>query len=555
MNRIWKWLNTNPKGICIQFGLVLIVVVGGIFGYFSITACNSTNANSPSSCDDPGKLPPSQPPTSTHSSAWTSSTTIIKPDMDPSITNTGSLNPAPGSLAVRKLSWSGNQPDRLTYHPPLGATDLVFTDPTKQPQPGGPPYFFNNPPKDIPAQFNFFPALPAGKPKWTVTETLQSTNATGAQSVTLETTLGSKVASGKAPINPTGIATSKNQRGLGAPVNALAMKRWYWVENVTMDATLCQQIVDWLQSSNTFVALQTPVKFPTGDPGSGYYQDPLLLVPDQARLQLLTKSAPIIDLMTPIPLEYRPEKMTFAQNRLPAIDGQRWVSVGASKTPKVVCPADLNQTAWEFKISLPLDLFGNTGDVPLYFCQEGQNPPPIGQVIQKTLARKSLAAGTGTVQADGITCIGPQPHSLATTFTIKFGNPAIAWGFKPPKEVRIFHELYVNGGAISLNFSIDSQINGANWKLFQGTETAPDFNQAIVSPASIPGGVNFLWLVGDVPDGTPSGSYNVVVSAEKVGDSAVKSSVTDLIWVDIWVAPPLPGGMTYNYLPLILQKQ
>ena len=202
MNRIWKWLNTNPKGICIQFGLVLIVVVGGIFGYFSITACNSTNANSPSSCDDPGKLPPSQPPTSTHSSAWTSSTTIIKPDMEPSITNTGSLNPAPGSLAERKLSWSGNQPDRLTYHPPLGATDLVFTDPTKQPQPGGPPYFFNNPPKDIPAQFNFFPALPAGKPKWTVTETLQSTNATGAQSVTLETTLGSKVALGKAPIKP-----------------------------------------------------------------------------------------------------------------------------------------------------------------------------------------------------------------------------------------------------------------------------------------------------------------------------------------------------------------
>ena len=67
-------------------------------------------------------------------------------------------------------------------------------------------------------------------------------------------------------------------------------------------------------------------------------------------------------------------------------------------------------------------------------------------MIQKTLTRKSLAAGTGTVQADGITCIGPQPHSLATTFTIKFGNPAIAWGIKPPKEVKIFHELYVNGG-------------------------------------------------------------------------------------------------------------
>ena len=344
MNRIWKWLNTNPKGICLQFGLVLIVVVGGIFGYFSITACNSTNANSPSSCDDPGKLPPSQPPTSTHSSAWTSSTTIIKPDMDPSITNTGSLNPAPGSLAERKLSWSGNQPDRLTYYPPLGATDLVFTDPTKQPQPGGPPYFFNNPPKDIPAQFYFFPALPAGKPKWTVTETLQSTNATGAQSVTLETTLGSKVALGKTPINPTGIATSKNQRGLGAPVNALAMKRWYWVENVTMDATLCQQIVDWLQTSGAFVAMRTPVTFPTADPA--YYQTPVLLVPgNQARLELTDK---VKSVMNPIPLELRPERMTFVQNRLPTTVGERWVSVGVAQTPKVFCPADLNLPEWEF---------------------------------------------------------------------------------------------------------------------------------------------------------------------------------------------------------------
>ena len=121
-------------------------------------------------------------------------------------------------------------------------------------------------------------------------------------------------------------------------------------------------------------------------------------------------------------------------------------------------------------------------------------------------ARKSLAATSGAVQADGITCIGPQPHSLATTFTIKFGNPAIAWGIKPPKEVKVFHELYVNGVPISLNFSIDSQINGANWKLYQGTETAPDFNQAIVSPVSFPkGAVNFLWLVGTIPDGTACG--------------------------------------------------
>jgi hypothetical protein len=546
MNRIWKWINSSPTGICIQFGLALIVIVGGIFSYFSITACNS---NVHSSCDDPGKLPPTQPPTSTHSSAWTSSTTIIKPNMDPNITNTGSLNPVPGSLAERKLSWSGKQPDRLTYYPPPGATSLTFPDPTKQPLAGGPPYFFINPSKDIPVQFSF-PAQPAGVTAWTMTETLQSTNATGAQSVTLETKLGSAVVGEKAPVKRPGVQTARNQPVLGAP-NALAMQRWYWVDNVTMDTVLCQQIVDWLQSSSAFVALRTPVTFPTADPA--YYQAPVLLVPgNQARLELTDKTKSV---MNPIPLELRPERMTFVQNRLPAGVGERWVTVGVAPSPKAICPADLNLSAWEFFLNLPLDLFGNTGDVPLYFCQEGQNPPPIGQVVQKVWGRKSLAGTGGAVQADGITCIGPQPHSLATTFTIKFGNPAIAWGIKPPKEVKIFHELYVNGFPLSLNFSIDSQINGANWKLYKGSETSPDLNQAIISPAIIPGGVNFLWLVGTVPDGTAAGSYNIVVNAEKVGDPAVKSSVTDLIWADIWVAPPLPGGMTYNYLPLILQKQ
>ncbi len=549
MNGIWKWLNSNPTGVCIQFGLVLIVLVGGIFGYFSITACDGTNATSPSSCDGSGTLPPTQPPTTTHSSAWTSSTTIIKPDMDPNITNTGSLNPAPGSQAERKLSWSGNQPDRLTYYPPPGASNLTFPDPAKQPLAGGPPYFFINPSKDIPVRFNF-PAMTEGKTSWTVDETLQSTNATGAQSVTLETSLGSPAAVEKTPINRTDAQTARNQPVLGAP-NALAMQRWYWVENVTMDTGLCQQIVDWLQSNSAFVALRTPVTFPTADPA--YYQSPVLLVPgNQARLQLTDKTQSV---MNPIPLELRPERMTFVQNRLPSVVGERWVTVGVAQSPKAFCPADLNLSAWEFFLNLPLDLFGNTGDVPLYFCQEGQNPPPIGQMVQKVRGRKSLAATSGAIQADGITCIGPQPHSLATTFTIKFGNPAIAWGIKPPKEVKIFHELYASSYPISLNFSIDSQISGANWKLYWGDETAPDTSSPIGPSATIPNWLNFIWLVGTVPEGTPAGSYNVVVSAEKVGDPAVKSSVTDLIWADIWVAPPLPGGMTYNYLPLILQKQ
>jgi hypothetical protein len=554
MKRLWQWLNWHPTGIFVQFGVTLALVVGGIFTYFSLIACN----NEPSPSCTPGQLPPTVSPVSTHSSAWTENTTIIKPDMEPNITNTGSLYPTFGSPAERKLSWTGNQPARLIYSPPPGATGVTFPDPTKQPQPGGPPYVFQNPPQDIPVQFNF-PAAPAGVTSWTVAETAQSTNNTGTSSVTLDTSLGITAALEKKSVLPAGSNTTIKQPKLGPPAyNALALSRWYWVEDVTMNTTLCQQIIDWLQSNSAFVALQVPVTFPTADPG--YYKNPVLLAPgglvpwDQPKIELTDKSNPV---MNPIPLELRPERLTFVSNRLPAADGKRWLTVGVAKTPKAICPADLNLPAWEFFLNLPLDLYGNNADVPLYFCQEGQNPPPLGQGTPKTVARKNLRNGPGTVQADGITCIGPQPHSLATTYTLKFGNPAIVWAIKPPKTIQIFHELFISSYPVTLNFFINSQISGSNWELYWGEKTGPDSSKKINSPATLTmgRGYEFLWLVGTIPDGTNAGSYNVVVSAEKAGDPTVKASVTDLLWVDVWVPPPLPGGLQYIHLPVIMQKQ
>jgi hypothetical protein len=542
MKRLWKWLNWHPTGIYVQFGVTLALVVGGIFAYFSLVACNE-----PSSGCNPGQLPPTVSPVSTHSSAWTSNTTIIKPDMEPNITNTGSLYPTFGSLAERKLSWTGNQPDRLIYSPPPGATGVAFPDPTKQPQPGGPPYVFQNPPKDIPVQFNF-PAAPQGVTTWTVSETLQSSNGTGTSSVALDTSLTSTGAIVKSSASRI-VAAPPN---LAAP-NALVLQRWYWVDNVTMTTSLCQQVVDWLQSSNTFVALRIPVTFPTGD--SNYYKNPALLVTDstnQARIELTDKTKSV---MNPIPLVMRPERLTFAGNRLPAATGERWVTMGVAANPKATCPADLNLTAWEFFLMVPFDLLGNTGEVPIYFCQEGQNPPPLGQAVQKVLDRKPMLGSGGGVQVDGITCIGPQSQNLSINPVIQFGNPAIAWGIKPPREIKIFHEVFVNTFPINLNFSVNSPITGANWQLFWGDKTAPYPSQPVDTPATMPSGINFIWLVGTVPDGTVAGSYNVVISAEKAGDPTVKASVTDLLWVDVWVPPPLPGGLQYIHLPVIMQKQ
>jgi hypothetical protein len=98
----------------------------------------------------------------------------------------------------------------------------------------------------------------------------------------------------------------------------------------------------------------------------------------------------------------------------------------------------LNYTNWSYQISLPADL-ASKGEIPLYFCQEGQDPPPFAQAALQTFVQGSKGRKTLAVQTGGITCLGPQKHSLVTTSTA--GNiqldPAIAWNIQPPKEVKI----------------------------------------------------------------------------------------------------------------------
>ncbi len=87
--------------------------------------------------------------------------------------------------------------------------------------------------------------------------------------------------------------------------------------------------------------------------------------------------------------------------------------------------------------------------------------------VQGSKGRKTLAVQTG-----GITCLGPQYHSLITTGAA--GNiqldPAIAWNIQPPKEVRIRIGMQSNYSVfIGVNFSINSQIGNMTWTLYQGS--------------------------------------------------------------------------------------
>ena len=339
--------------------------------------------------------------------------------------------------------------------------------------------------------------------------------------------------------------------------------RWIDFKGVTLDKARCEQIADWAQSSSTFVALRVPVL--AAAPGNQSFILPVLFPRateadfKKPRLQLHGyEPLPVKkDLITPIPLELRPERMTFAENELPSASGEQWVTMGAALTPQTDCPDGLNYTNWSYQITVPTDLVGKGTEIPIYFCQEGQNPPPFAPAAFQAAGQGSKVKKTLAVQAAGITCLGPQNHSLLTSSTIQLDSPAIAWNIQPSKVVNMRNEVLIFGPRpINLRFTINSQLTGVSWALYEGnqTQTAPDTFKPITSPFTINSFLTQFWMVGTIPQGTASGSYNIILTAEKDGDPTITSSLTNIIWVGDWVPPPTALTGNLLFLPL-LQKQ
>ncbi len=547
METLWNRLRNHPLGMYVQVWAALALIVFGVFSYLSITACGEDPSPG---CGNPG------------GSSQTGQAPVVNPNGSAQINYGVALknvsenaSAIPGAQVSRVIGWTGSQPTQLVWNPPIDSTNFVFTDPAKQPQPGGPPFVFTAPPNSIPVQFNM-PFLPAGKASMKVIETVGYIDVSGRSFTSLVTQLQNGLNTPEVlPRSP--VSALSEPQTIGATINALNLERWIGYNNVTLDTTRCQQITDWLQSKATFVAMRVPVSAVAPDNPS--FILPLLFSADatKPRIQLDGYVPSKNDIVNPIPLELRPERMTFAENELPALGGEHWVTLGAAQTPKATCPAGMNYTSWEYHVSLPVDLAGKGTEIPLYLCQEGQDPPPFAQVALQTLGQGSKGRKTLAVQTGGITCLGPQNQSLVpflTPNTVDLGNPAIAWNIQPPKEVRIRHIAQVNSvGLMSLNFSINSQINSMNWTLYEGDDKAPNFSRPIPSPYLTKGFV-FIWLVGTVPAGTASGPYNVKVTATKADEPTVNGSATDIIWVGDWVPPPTALTGNLLYLPL-LQKQ
>lgn len=324
---------------------------------------------------------------------------------------------------------------------------------------------------------------------------------------------------------------------------------WVYVPDVSMTTAVCQDGVDRLQAGDTFLALRFPVLGSAGpDPRS--YLLPVLFRKEPnsfPRADLVNFATNPSTTVVSLPLELRPERMSFAENTLPAAPGERWLTLAPAASPRPICPANLQVTSglWELHAVLPLD-FGGTPDacrecvLQAYACYEGTAPPfSAGPTAQAAAA----VVIEGTVQGSNITCMGPMLLRLTDTSAPNVPNPpftvtaAGSAKVSPPLQVSFRHYLQRYGSQpVTLTLSTTSSL-GLSWRLYRDANGQPDFAAPITAPVTVDTNLT-VWLVADIPAGVSGGETAVITATSASPPGSASSS--DQLWVGKWTPPPTP---------------
>jgi hypothetical protein len=476
----------------------------------------------------------------------------------------------PGSVVTRYISYTtvtGKDPTQIQWTPPQGASNFNFfsTPPTN---PDGPaPYVFDNdPPLPMPLQITYnAPVLPTNRLSLIVGEVIAGVRVSETDDIHVVNYTISATAS-RAQAAPA-LLPSAAQSGwevvAGATITALEVQRWFGAQGVTMTTSLCQQTYDWLQSDKTFVATRMPVS--TGGASGLSYELPVLFPMDTDARPNVIATRPKINLrasgksvtdVVDLPLEVRSDRIAFMENQLPPAAGEHWVALGVAKEPKITCPLSLTIPSWEFNYTFPVNPASPISRLPMYFCQDGQDPPPIGDLALNVLAGHADASAVPSAQMEGITCLGPQEHVLLPP-VIYVGHPNTVWNAFPGDEVRLMHFVQVIGLAPTVTLAINSEVPGFGWRVYTGTDSAPNLvtEVNITQPYTASPGLMFFWMIGTVPTGASPGARNFTFRVEKAADPSKYGSATDMVWIGEWVPPPTPGGAKHTiYLPLVLRQ-
>jgi hypothetical protein len=325
---------------------------------------------------------------------------------------------------------------------------------------------------------------------------------------------------------------------------------WHYTEGLTLTAELCHDYAHLFDPDTAFVALRFPVQPPTL-PYSAPYTLPVSFRNDASPHAVLLdeRAFPVTSILT-VPLEYKAQYLTFAENELPSAPGEHWLTLGAVSSPtiEIDCDSlpDLADSEWEVRTRVWLD-FGGVQDtamghmLPLNYCYEGQELP---SAMSQALGQAGIS-----YQGWGITCVGPHYLTLLDWPDWELTDQSGAW-ITPTQSVTFTHRIYKSTfKPLSFTLEVSSTLD-AGWVIYDG--------QVGQTPVPDPlrvdsGATHYFRVVGQAPVGTADGSYTLFVTARTDDTLPALRRVSDLMWVGNWVAPP-GGTQSFSiYLPLVVK--
>jgi hypothetical protein len=464
--------------------------------------------------------------------------------------NGGAESAKSGETVKRSLVYEGTGKATLKYVPPEGAENLQWGG--RAPDSfDGHYYVWNNvsPGESIPLSYS----LKADQDGDIVSESVVTRFEDGTlRAETRYTYWDAPNGSGQEapPSPPASLPDVAGQQVVLAPL--WHVLPWIYVDpGVALTEKMCQDWHAYLASPKTFAAVRVPLPAPVGNPRANY---PLPVVYGgrySNTLKLLGYN-PFATMMT-YTVEYRPERFDFLGRQLPAKAGEHWIALGLSPTGG--CPPGLPKVAgdWELKLDMWLDLDATPRVLPVYLCQEGQDPPPgvsaaAMQAVRLAGATRLSGLVVSSEQGEGITCAGPLRYDLG-------GSIDAPWLIEGPWGVGItrthsitIEHMVVNRRASDMAVGLaHSSDLGVAWGLFEDEAG----NQPLRLPITVASfDYKTFYLIGQaVPTSTAAGQYSLVVTATAGGEDRVTSA---LIWLGEWVAPP--GGQVKVHLPTVMKQ-
>lgn len=435
---------------------------------------------------------------------------------------------SPNAEVTRTLRVEGTfNGGRVQYSPPRGAMNVVFSG--TQPIAGGPPYIFNSVSTGTIATVRYnLPPLPGGVTERQVFDVIIANNATGDTNIAYLTTTitapGGAAMQDASPLDPNQVLTQASRR--------YNVRQFQSDPGVPFTTNLCQAWLDEMKGGKTFRAVSVPI---VSVPGISSNAGVQYLASDPPTWSVMdTSTLPGIE-RAKFPAEVNLGLTMRMNDLMPAANGEAWVAYSLPDDPLFVCPTGLNIAAgqWSVETQFSVTLTQDPQPIRSVTCYQGQNPPVFSPLTAQSTQVNSYFN-------NNLTCMGPETIELARQpdFEVTHGSADVV---NIPGRVQFRHYINPLSGPFDINISLSSDL-AVEWKLYNSNNA--DTRPNLASPINLPLRVNTyksVWMVADVPLGTPPGPYQINMTVTAVNNPGQSYTVTDLIWLGPWSSPESSG--------------